>query len=170
MAPPRIRRIRPASDLPRGRSDSLIGVRTECIREREARRRAPSNLCTQRPGLRKDPGLFVFQPTTACASAQAAIDGSHRRLRRPLFNKLRGTTSVLADGFALHLCGCSSAGRARPRHGQDMGSRPVIRSTSGVSVHSEATRHGVGGPGCARSLARSRAARHHVRRDARAWA
>ena len=70
----------------------------------------------------------------------------------------------------LHLCGCSSAGRARPRHGQDMGSRPVIRSTSGVSLHSEATRHGVGGPGCARHLARSRAARHHIRRDARDWA
>lgn len=49
-------------------------------------------------------------------------------------------------------------------------SRLVIRSTSGVSMHSEATRQGVGGPGCARSLARPRAARHHVRRDARAWA
>ena len=49
-------------------------------------------------------------------------------------------------------------------------SRLVIRSTSGVSMHSEATRHGVGGPGCARSLARPRAARHHIRRDARVWA
>ena len=49
-------------------------------------------------------------------------------------------------------------------------SRLVIRSTSGVSMHSEATRHGVGGPGCARPLARPRAARHHVRRDARVWA
>jgi hypothetical protein len=39
-----------------------------------------------------------------------------------------------------------------------------------VSMHSVATRHGVGGPGCARSLARSRAARHHIRRDARVWA
>ena len=37
-------------------------------------------------------------------------------------------------------------------------------------MHSEATRHGVGGPGCARSLARPRAARHHIRRDARVWA
>ncbi len=49
-------------------------------------------------------------------------------------------------------------------------SRLVICSTSGVSMHSEATSQGVGGPGCARSLARPRAARHHVRRDARAWA
>jgi hypothetical protein len=44
------------------------------------------------------------------------------------------------------------------------------KPTSGVSMHSEATRHGVGGPGCARSLARPRAARHHIRRDARVWA
>lgn len=52
----------------------------------------------------------------------------------------------------------------------DTSSRLVIRSTSGVSMHSEATRHGVGGPGCARPLARPRAARHHIRRDARVWA
>jgi hypothetical protein len=49
-------------------------------------------------------------------------------------------------------------------------SRLVIRSTSGVSFHSVAARHGVGGTGCARPLARSRAARHHIRRDARVWA
>ena len=49
-------------------------------------------------------------------------------------------------------------------------SRLVIRSTSGVSLHSVAARPGVGGAGCARPLARSRAARHHIRRDARVWA
>lgn len=49
-------------------------------------------------------------------------------------------------------------------------SRLVIRSTSGVSFHSVAARHGVGGAGCARPLARPRAARHHIRRDARVWA
>lgn len=49
-------------------------------------------------------------------------------------------------------------------------SRLVIRSTSGVSFHSVAARHGVGGTGCARPLARPRAARHHIRRDARVWA
>ena len=49
-------------------------------------------------------------------------------------------------------------------------SRLVIRSTSGVSLHSVAARHGVGGAGCARPLARPRAARHHIRRDARVWA
>jgi hypothetical protein len=49
-------------------------------------------------------------------------------------------------------------------------SRLVIRSTSGVSLHSVAARHGVGGAGCARPLARPRAARHHIRRDARVGA
>ena len=82
--------------------------------------------------------------------------------------------SVLADGVPRNFCGCSSVGRARPRHESWVigatSSRLVIRSTSGVSMHFEATRHGVGGPECARPLARSRAARHHIRRDARVWA
>jgi hypothetical protein len=46
----------------------------------------------------------------------------------------------------------------------------VIRSTSGVSMHSAAARHGVGGAGCARPQARSRAARHLLRKQARARA
>jgi hypothetical protein len=83
-------------------------------------------------------------------------------------------TSVLADGLPRNFCGCSSAGRARPRHEswviEATSSRLVIRSTSGVSFHSVAARHGVGGAGCARPLARPRAARHHIRRDARVWA
>ena len=83
-------------------------------------------------------------------------------------------TSVLTDGLPRKFCGCSSVGRARPRHESWVigatSSRLVIRSTSGVSVHSVAARHGVGGAGCARPLARPRAARHHIRRDARVWA
>ena len=83
-------------------------------------------------------------------------------------------TSVLADGLPRKFCGCSSVGRARPRHESWVigatSSRLVIRSTSGVSFHSVAARHGVGGAGCARPLARPRAARHHIRRDARVWA
>ncbi len=83
-------------------------------------------------------------------------------------------TSVLADGLPRNFCGCSSVGRARSRHESWVigatSSRLVIRSTSGVSFHSVAARHGVGGAGCARPLARPRAARHHIRRDARVWA
>lgn len=83
-------------------------------------------------------------------------------------------TSVLADGLPRNFCGCTSVGRARPRHESWVigatSSRLVIRSTSGVSFHSVVARHGVGGAGCARPLARPRAARHHIRRDARVWA
>jgi hypothetical protein len=68
--------------------------------------RTPSKLCSQRPGFRRNPGLFVFS-------------------------------------F---------------RH---------CLPTSGVSFHSVVASDGVGGTGCARSLARQRAARHHIRRDAR---
>ena len=100
---------------------------------------------------------------------------NHRRkcARRTLFNNLPQVDLGTGRGADLQFCGCSSAGRARPRHGQGTSSTLVIRSTSGVSMHSEATRHGVGGPGCARPIdrsARPRAARHHVRRDARVWA
>ena len=66
-------------------------------------------------------------------------------------------TSVLADGVPRISCGCSSAGRARPRHvswvAEATSSRLVIRFTSGVSFHSAAARHGVGGAGCARPKA-----------------
>ena len=38
--------------------------------------------------------------------------------RSPLFNKLPQDDLGTGRWFALHLCGCSSAGRARPRHGR----------------------------------------------------
>lgn len=82
----------------------------------------------------------------------------------------RKAASVLADGMPCTFCGCSSAGRARPRHGRghEFETRHPLHFGC---VHSlRATRHGVGGPGCVRSLARPRAARHHIRRDARVWA
>jgi hypothetical protein len=97
---------------------SLIETRTECIREREAHSCAPSKLCSQRPGLRKDPGLFRFWLQPAYALARPAIDGSHHRLRWTLFNKLPQGSLGTGRRHALHLCGCSSAGRARPRHGR----------------------------------------------------
>jgi hypothetical protein len=46
----------------------------------------------------------------------------------------------------------------------------VIRSTSGVSMHSASARNGVSGTGCARPQAGSRAATHLFRKDARARA
>ena len=47
-----------------------------------------------------------------------AIDGSQHRRRWPLFNNLPQVDLGTGRWFVLHLCGCSSAGRARPRHGR----------------------------------------------------
>ena len=82
----------------------------------------------------------------------------------------RKATSVLADGPSCTFADVAQQAERGHAMAEATSSRLVIRSTSGVSMHSEATRHGVGGPGCARSLARPRAARHHIRRDARVWA
>ena len=49
-------------------------------------------------------------------------------------------------------------------------SKLVIRSTSGVSMHSAATSHGVDGPGCARLWPSHVQRDTNVRRDARVWA
>ncbi len=49
-------------------------------------------------------------------------------------------------------------------------SKLVIRSTSGVSMHSAATSHGVDGPGCARPWPSHVQRDTNVRRDARVWA
>ena len=82
----------------------------------------------------------------------------------------RKTTSVLADGSSCTFADVAQQAERGHAMAEATSSKLVIRSTSGVSLHSEATRQGVGGPGCARHLARSRAARHHIRRDARVWA
>ena len=115
--------IRPSRRACRRVFGSLIGTRTECIREREAHRRAPSKLCSQRPGFRKDPGLLLSaQHNRPAHRRRPAIDGSHFRRRRGnggrSLTTCRKTTSVLADGLSCTFCGCSSAGRARPRHGR----------------------------------------------------
>ena len=49
-------------------------------------------------------------------------------------------------------------------------SKLVIRSTSGVSMHSAAASHGVDGPGCARPRPSHVQRDTNVRRDARVWA
>lgn len=129
---------------------ALTVARVRRIREKGAPSRAPSKLCTQRPGSEQDPGLFLSGFNRPAHRRRQRSTRSHHRWRWTLFNKLPQGDTGTGRWFTLQLRGCSSAGRARPRHGQDMGSRPVIRSTSGVPVHSEATRQGVGGPGCAR--------------------
>ncbi len=155
-----------------------MGTRTECIRERAApSRKAARTLQTLYAEARipKGSGPFSFLTSTGLR-----IGADPRSMDRTTGDGGRSlttcceATSVLADGLPRNFCGCSSVGRARPRHESWVigatSSRLVIRSTSGVSFHSVAARHGVGGAGCARPLARPRAARHHIRRDARVWA
>jgi hypothetical protein len=88
---------------------ALIGARVRRIREKGAPSRAPSKLCSQRPGNRKVPGLFL------CLFTRPA------RWRRPgdrwiattgiggcSLTSCRKTTSVLADGSS-----CNSGLRLR---------------------------------------------------------
>ncbi len=97
------------------------------------------------------------------------MDRRHRQ-GWPLFDRLPQDCLGTGRRLVLHFADVAQQGERGHAMAEATSSRLVIRSTSGVSMHSEATRQGVGGPGCARSLARSRAARHHIRRDARVWA
>ena len=47
-----------------------------------------------------------------------AIDGSHHRRRWTLFNNLLRDDLGTGRWFGSQFCGCSSVGRARPRHGR----------------------------------------------------
>lgn len=98
----------------------MARARTRCIREREALRSAPSKLCTQRPGFRKDPGLFHFQLQNGLriGTDQRSMDRTTAYAVSRSLTSCRKTISVLADGSSCNLRGCSSAGRARPRHGR----------------------------------------------------
>ena len=156
----------------------MIGTRTRCIRERAARRSAPSNLCTQRPGFRKDPGLFVFCLQPACALAQTrdrwVAPPSLLGDGESSLTTCRKTTSVLADGSSCTFCGCSSVGRARPRHvSWKVG--PRVRDSSSAPLRvcpfTPLPRDMVLAVRDVRDpRPESRAARHHIRRDARVWA
>ena len=58
-----------------------------------------------------------LHPACALAQARRSMDRHHRQ-RWMLFNNLPQVDLGTGRWFALHLCGCSSAGRARPRHGR----------------------------------------------------
>lgn len=160
---PRVRSSRPAIA-------GWIGRRTRCIREKEAHSASFLALIAE-ARIPKGSGPFSFLTQPACASAQA----SDRWIAPPLAVDALKQVAARQPRYWPMACLAPFADVAQlAERGHAMAeatsSRLVIRSTSGVSMHSEATRHGVGGPGCARSLARPRAARHHIRRDARVWA
>ena len=83
----------------------------------------------------------------------------------------RKAASVLADGMPCTFCGCSSAGRARrfqrrghefePRHPLHFGCVHALRGHAFMVLVARDVRD---------PRPESRAARHHIRRDARVWA
>jgi hypothetical protein len=73
-------------------------------------------------------------------------------------------------GRLARFCGCSSAGRARPRHGRghEFETRHPLHFGCVLSLRGRVT--WCWRPGMCASLGQLRAARHHIRRDARVWA
>lgn len=150
----------------------LIGrsaARVRYFREREAPEARALALCSQRPGLRKDPGLCLFhQPTTTGSRIGADRNGTGNGARS--LTTCRKPTSVLADGSSCTFADVAQWVERGHALAEATSSRLVIRSTSGVSMHSEAARMVLTARDVRGPWARPRAARHHVRRDARAWA
>ncbi len=126
----------------------------------------PSKLCQQRPGNRKVPGLCFWSLHSlnqARASAQAVPPAMAE-----LFNKLPQGSRGTGRGLALHLCGCSSAGRARPCHGRghEFETRHPLHFGCAPALH-ERMRVCACGVGCARPWP-GFVQRDHIRPDARA--
>ncbi len=164
------------TSVPRVHSSRLaiagwIGRRTRCIREREAHSASFPALYAE-ARVPKGSGPFSFPVSTGLriGTGQRSMDRTTARGGRSL-TSCRKAASVLADGMPCTFCGCSSVGRARPRHGRG---------------HEFETRHplhfgcvhALRGHACMVLVARdvrdprpeSRAARHHIRRGARVWA
>lgn len=137
----------------------LIAARAKRPRAREAHSASPPHSVRRGP-VPKGPGPFCFLPFLSAAHRRRpAIHGSHHRFRWPFFNKLPRGDTVLAVAA---LRDADVAQQAERGHAlaEATSSKLVIRSTSGVPMHSAAACQGVGGAGCARPMARLRAARH----------
>lgn len=111
------------TSVPRGRSSrpaiaGWIGRRTRCIREKEAHSASFLALYAE-ARIPKGSGPFSFLTSTGlCIGAgQRSMDRTTACGGRSL-TSCRKAASVLADGMPCTFCGCSSVGRARPRHGR----------------------------------------------------
>jgi hypothetical protein len=82
----------------------------------------------------------------------------------------RKAASVLADGMPCTFADVAQQAERGHAMAEATSSKLVIRSTSGVSMHSAAAPHGVDGPGCARPWPSHVQRDTNVRRDARVWA
>jgi hypothetical protein len=95
-----------------------IGRRTRCIREKEAHSASFLALCAE-ARIPKGSGPFSFLTSTGLriGTGQRSMDRTTARGGRSL-TSCRKAASVLADGMPCTFRGCSSVGRARPRHGR----------------------------------------------------
>lgn len=78
----------------------------------------PPSSVRRGPDSARNRAFFISEFNRPAHRHRPAIDGSHHRSRWTLFNKLPQDELGTGRRFVLHLCGCSSAGRARPRHGR----------------------------------------------------
>ena len=111
--------------------------------------------------------MFSVSPQRPAHRRKPAIAGSRCRQRQMLFNKLLQDDLDTGRRPSCKSCGYSSVGRARPRHGRGHEFETRYPLHFGCVFSLRTARHGVGGAGCASPMARSCAARHHIRRDAR---
>ena len=99
----------------------LIGTRTPHIRGRTAPRRTTSKLCFA-AGPDSERIRACLLSVSFIQPSRASAPDSDRWIAPPatteLFNNLPQDDLGTGRRSVLHLCGCSSAGRARPRHGR----------------------------------------------------
>lgn len=142
-------------------------MRIKPNREREARKRAPSNLSNERPGSDKDRASLHFSsgfPINAFSNAQP--NRQIHRLQRGS-RKHPAPASAEAVLFKNSSRCATGAGRSSESHHAGVpqlvegcvanakvaGSSPAACSTSGVPLHSVQRSHGNGWAGCARLAA-----------------
>lgn len=164
---PRVRSSRPAIA-------GWIGRTTRCIREREARSASFLALCAE-ARIPKGSGPFSFLTSTGLriGADPRSVDRTPARGGRSLTTCCEAT-SVLAGGLPRNFCGCSSVGRARPRHAS-WWLGPRVRDSSSAPLRvcpfTPLPRDMVLAVRDVRDpRPEPRAARHHIRRDARVWA
>ena len=125
------------------------------IRARTARKKRTLETLFAEARIPQGSGPFssCSTQTGLAPCAKPAIDGSHRRISggRSLTIR-RKSTPVLADGGSCTFADVAQLAEHDLAMVEATSSRLVVRSISGVSMHSAAVRQGVGGAGCARSV------------------
>ena len=129
----------------------MIGIRTNGVRARAARKKRTLDTLYAEARIPKGSGPFSFCSTQTglAPRARSAINGSHHFGGRSL-TICGKTPPVLAGDSSCSFADVAQQAERDHAMVEATSSRLVIRSTSGVPMHSVAAQHGVGGAGCAR--------------------